>query len=66
MRWTWVVVGGVATLLVFAGLDALRASDSESGSTPSTTTTALGDVGGTTQEKTFRGDGYSFTYPGSG
>lgn len=36
MRWTWVVVGGLATLLLVAGVDALRSSDSET-SAPTTT-----------------------------
>lgn len=36
MRWTWVVVGGVATLLLVAGVDALRSSGSET-SAPTTT-----------------------------
>jgi hypothetical protein len=43
MRWTWVVVGGVATLLFVAGVDALRSSaDSEiSAPTASTATTKI-------------------------
>jgi hypothetical protein len=43
MRWTWVVVGGVGTLLFVAGVDALRSSaDSEtSAPTASTTTTEI-------------------------
>lgn len=36
MRWSWVVVGGIATLLFAAGVDALRSSDSET-SAPTTT-----------------------------
>jgi hypothetical protein len=40
MRWTWVVVGGVATLVVFAGLDALRSSH---GQVAAPTTTAARD-----------------------
>jgi hypothetical protein len=40
MRWNWVVVGRVATLLVFAGLDALRSSH---GQVASPTTTARDD-----------------------
>jgi hypothetical protein len=42
-RWTWVVVGGVATLLFVAGVDALRSSaDSEiSAPTASTTTSEI-------------------------
>jgi len=35
-RWTWVVVGGIATLLVVAGVDALLSS--ESGTSAPTTT----------------------------
>jgi hypothetical protein len=40
MRWTWVVVGGVATLLFVAGVDALRSSDGETAAptTPASTT----------------------------
>jgi hypothetical protein len=43
MRWTWVIVGGVTTLLFVAGLDALRSTtDSEiSARTASTTTTDI-------------------------
>jgi hypothetical protein len=43
MRWSWLVVGGVTTLLVFAGVDTLRSSaDSEiSAPTASTTTASL-------------------------
>jgi hypothetical protein len=40
MRWAWVVVGGVATLLVFAALDALRSSH---GQVAVPTTTARDD-----------------------
>jgi hypothetical protein len=42
MRWTWIVVGGVATLLVFASLDAFRSSaDSELSAPTGSTTTSL-------------------------
>jgi hypothetical protein len=41
MRWSWLVVGGVATLLVFAGVDALRSSaDNEISAPTASTTTA--------------------------
>jgi len=41
--WTWVVVGGIATLLFVAGVDALRSSadDEASAPTASTTTTEI-------------------------
>lgn len=38
MRWTWAVVGGVATLLFVAGVDAFRSDGETSAPTPSTTT----------------------------
>jgi hypothetical protein len=38
-RWTWVVVGGVATLLFVAGVDALRSSADDEASAPTASTT---------------------------
>jgi hypothetical protein len=48
MRWSWVVVGGIATLLFVAGVDALRSSDSE---TSAPTTTASITTAATTVEE---------------
>jgi hypothetical protein len=46
-RLTWVIVGAVAALVLIAGLDALRSSDSE---TSAAATTAAGTTASTTTE----------------
>jgi hypothetical protein len=40
-RWSWVVVGGIATLLFVAGVDAFRSSDTESAAPPTRAATTV-------------------------